>query len=166
MMKKIILSTFILGSFGFYVLSQSQGASSAVFNAPQSAVVATVATKNSKIIPSVKKTTPTLAYNPTPAPAPKKTGIYNDGTYTGSSENAYYGNVQVQVTIANGMISDVQFLDYPQDRNTSRRINSQAMPILTREAISVQSANVDRVSGASDTSAAFKQSLASALAQA
>ena len=163
MMKKIILSTFILGSFGFYVLSQSQGVSSSVFNAPQSAVVATVTTKNSQVA-SVKKTTPTLAYNPTPAP--KKAGLYNNGTYTGSSENAYYGNVQVQVTIANGMISDVQFLDYPQDRNTSRRINSQAMPILTQEAISVQNANVNRVSGASDTSAAFKQSLTSALIQA
>jgi uncharacterized protein with FMN-binding domain len=163
MMKKIILSTFILGSFGFYVLSQSQGAPSAVFNAPQPAVVASVVTKNSQVV-SVKKTTSALAYNPTSAP--KKTGIYNDGTYTGSSENAYYGNVQVQVAITNGMISDVQFLDYPQDRNTSRRINSQAMPLLKKEAISVQSANVNRVSGASDTSAAFKQSLASALTQA
>jgi uncharacterized protein with FMN-binding domain len=40
------------------------------------------------------------------------------------------------------------------------------MPLLTQEAIAAQSANVSGVSGASDTSAAFVQSLGDALAQA
>ena len=80
--------------------------------------------------------------------------------------NAYYGNVQVQAVIQNGQLANVVFLQYPNDRSTSRMINSQAMPQLTQEAIQAQSANVNGVSGASDTSAAFNQSLSSALNQA
>lgn len=92
--------------------------------------------------------------------------MYSDGTYVGTAEDAYYGTVQVQAVISNGKITDVQFLRYPNDRGTSIRINTKAMPKLTQEAISAQSASVNGVSGASDTSAAFKQSLAAALSQA
>ena len=101
-----------------------------------------------------------------PAPAPKPKGQYVDGTYTGSVANAYYGNVQVQATVSGGKIASVQFLQYPNDRSTSRYINSQATPILASEAIQAQSAQVNTVSGASDTSAAFQESLAAALSQA
>ncbi len=93
-------------------------------------------------------------------------GRYRDGTYTGDVADAYYGNVQVQVTVSGGKISDVQFLQYPNDNRTSQFINSQAMPVLRSEAISAQSANVDGVSGASATSGAFIQSLGSALSKA
>jgi len=113
---------------------------------------------------------------PTPKPAPSSnstpptpvaiSGKYKDGTYTGISADAYYGNVQVQIAINGGKITDVQFLDYPQDRRTSLEINSQAMPYLKTEAIQAQSAQVDIVSGATATSGAFQQSLASALSQA
>jgi len=60
----------------------------------------------------------------------------------------------------------VQFLDYPHDRRTSIEINSQATPMLTAQAIQVQSAQVDGVSGATQTSRAFRESLQSALSQA
>ena len=92
--------------------------------------------------------------------------MYANGTFTGSVVDAYYGNIQVQAIIANGQISDVQFLQYPSDRSRSVSINTRAMPILKSEAISAQSANVDIVSGATDSSRAFVQSLGSALAQA
>ena len=101
---------------------------------------------------------------PAPAPAPKPAGQYADGSYMGSAADAYYGLIQVKAVIQGGKIADVQFLQYPSDRSTSRYINSQAMPILTSEAIQAQSANVDIVSGATDSSMAFQQSLASALA--
>ncbi len=100
------------------------------------------------------------------APAPVVKNMYNDGNYTGSIADAYYGNIQVQATIQNGKIVDVQFLQYPSDRSRSVSINTRAMPILKSEAISSQSANVDIVSGATDSSQAFVQSLSSALAQA
>jgi uncharacterized protein with FMN-binding domain len=57
-------------------------------------------------------------------------------------------------------------LQYPNERNRSVEINSYADPILVNEAIQAQSAKVDIVSGATDTSQAFIQSLSHALSQA
>jgi uncharacterized protein with FMN-binding domain len=105
---------------------------------------------------------------PTSVPAPTATpeGQYKDGTYDGPVVDAYYGNVQVEAIIRGGKITDVQFLDYPKDRRTSRSINQRVMPWLTQEAVQVQNANVDLISGATFTSQAFAQSLQSALDQA
>lgn len=91
---------------------------------------------------------------------------YKDGTYTGSVADAFYGNIQVQATIKGGKITAVKFLQYPNDRPNSVAINQQAMPYLQQEAIQAQSANVDGVSGATDTSVAFRQSLSAALSKA
>lgn len=129
--------------------------------------------KTPTVIPSVTPTTtpvvstpkPQVVAPPTPTP-PKPTGKYKDGSYKGDSIDAYYGNVQVLAVISGGKIKDVQFLDYPKGRQTSVRINERAMPYLTSEAIVAQDSNVDTVSGASFTSAAFRKSLASALVKA
>ena len=94
------------------------------------------------------------------------TGKYKDGSYVGDVVDAYYGNVQVKAIISGGKITDVQFLDYPQDRQNSVRINLYAMPKLISEAISIQDSNVNTVSGASFTSTAYRESLSSALSQA
>ncbi len=81
----------------------------------------------------------------------------------GKVANAYYGNLQVKVVIQNGRIVDIQFVDYPHDRRRSQMINDQVMPWLHDEAISVQNAQVDVISGATLTSQAFIQSVQSAL---
>lgn len=94
------------------------------------------------------------------------TGSYKDGSYTGSTENAYYGDVQVKATISGGKITDVKFLQYPDTHSTSVYINQQAMPYLQQEAIKAQNANVNIISGATYTSQAFIQSLQNALSQA
>lgn len=91
---------------------------------------------------------------------------YKDGTYTGNAVDAYYGNVQVQAIVSGGKLANVTFLQYPNDRPTSKSISSQSMPYLQQEAIASQSAQVNVISGATDTSQAFAQSLASALSQA
>lgn len=88
---------------------------------------------------------------------------YKDGSYTGSVEDAYYGNVQVSVTIAGGRITNVKFLQYPNTHQVSVIINQQAMPYLKQEAIQSQNSNVQLISGATFTSQAFVQSLQSAL---
>jgi uncharacterized protein with FMN-binding domain len=93
-------------------------------------------------------------------------GSYKNGTYSGSVQDAFYGALQVQAVIANGKISDVVFLQYPNDNRTSQYVNSIADPMLKQEAIQVQSAQVDVVSGASASSQAFQASLADALSQA
>jgi len=91
---------------------------------------------------------------------------YTDGSYTGTPTDAYYGTVQVKAVIQNGKIADVVFLQHPSMHENSVFINGQAMPLLTQEAIKAQSAQVDGVSGATFTSQAFKESLASALVKA
>jgi uncharacterized protein with FMN-binding domain len=87
-------------------------------------------------------------------------------TYTGDSVQTQFGPVQVQVTVENGSITDVTTLAYPSNDGHSAQINAQAVPALQNQALSAQSANLDGVSGASYTSAAFEQSLQSALVQA
>jgi uncharacterized protein with FMN-binding domain len=93
-------------------------------------------------------------------------GIYRNGEYTGPVVDVYYGNIEVKAIIRMGKLTDVQFLQYPNDRQTSRYISLQAIPALTSEAIQAQSANVDTISGATATSEGFVQSLGNALLQA
>ncbi len=102
---------------------------------------------------------------PTTAGPPATTSgqLFKNGSFTGSVEDAYYGNIQVKAVINGGKITDVVFLQYPNDRQNSVYINSQAMPYLKTETIQAQSANVDIVSGATASSIAFQKSLATAL---
>lgn len=88
---------------------------------------------------------------------------FTDGTYTGQSAYAYWGNVQVQVKVQGGQIAGFTLLDYPRHTGTSISINRQALPILAQEVIDAQSAQVSFVSGATLSSQAFLQSVASAL---
>lgn len=119
--------------------------------------------------PPVTSTVVPIRHSPVPTPPSvlqKPTGLYADGTYTGSPADAYYGTVQVQALIQNGKIANVIFLQHPSDRSTSVFLYNMASPVLIQEVIVAQNANVATVSGATFTSQAFKQSLASALAQA
>lgn len=101
----------------------------------------------------------------TPA-IPQTSSGFKNGSYTGDVADAFYGNLQVQAIISGGRITDVRFLQFPNDRERSVMINTRAMPYLKAETIQAQSAQVDIVSGATDTSLAFIQSLGSALNQA
>ena len=55
---------------------------------------------------------------------------------------------------------------YPNHTDRSVFINSNALPVLKSETLKKQSANIDFVSGASDTSDGFTQSLQSAILKA
>lgn len=107
---------------------------------------------------------------PVPAPTTRASfapqGLYNDGSYRGSVANAYYGLVQVEAVVRNGRLASVHILRYPNDRQTSRHISGRALPVLEREAIASQSANVDIISGATLVSRAYRRSLDSALSKA
>src|ERR1039458_641934 len=87
------------------------------------------------------------------------TSSYKDGTFTGNAANAYYGNVQVAVTISAGKITNVKVLQYPDTHSTSVMINQQAMPYLQQEVVKSQISNVQLISGATFSSEAFIQSL-------
>lgn len=73
--------------------------------------------------------------------------------------------MQVQATISDGTITDIEWVQLPSDGH-SQRINSQAAPTLVEEGLSAQSADVASVSGATYTSTGFQQSLQSVLSQA
>jgi uncharacterized protein with FMN-binding domain len=67
--------------------------------------------------------------------------------------------------VTNRKITAITPLQWPQG-GLSTNISGYAIPYLIQEALTAQSAKVASISGASYTSAAFKSSLASAIAKA
>ena len=84
-------------------------------------------------------------------------------TVTGSVAQTRWGPVQVTLTVANGKIAAVDVPQYPSGNGKDQQINAYALPVLTQETLSAQSANIDMVSGATVTSTGYIQSLQSAL---
>ncbi len=150
-MKKFIVAVSIIGAFVLYSL---------IYHSNTVALVPTNPTKSSG--PS---STSSVGAAPTTGGTTSGT-LYKDGSYTGSVADAQWGYIQVKAIIQNGKITNVQFLQYPNDRNRSIDINNYADPQLASEAIQAQSAQVDVISGATDSSEAFIQSLSDALSQA
>lgn len=158
--KKFFLSSFVVLTFIVYVVQQRfTKPDSALSPTPANSGIVAPLTSSSNGAAPTSSAEPTLAIQPSATPR----GAYKDGVYTGPQVDAYYGIVEVQATIQNGKIADVQFLQYPNDRRTSQRINSIAMPYLQQEALQAQSANVNIISGATFTSEGFVMSLNSAL---
>ena len=87
-------------------------------------------------------------------------------TYDGTAISTRYGNVQVQISVANGKVTASQVLQVPWNDHKDQEINSYAVPILNQEAVTSQSSTIDMVSGATYTSDGYIQSLQSALDQA
>ncbi|MBW0119275.1 FMN-binding protein, partial [Pseudonocardia abyssalis] len=77
-----------------------------------------------------------------------------------------WGPVQVQLTVADGVITAVDVVQYPQGNDKDQRINARALPVLVQETLGAQSADVDMVSGATVTSEGYLESLQSAIDQA
>ncbi len=167
-MKKLLLSAVvILGSVGYVFFVR--GAQSAAPTPEISPITTAVQTSGDATPVSVTpvSSTPTPTPKPPVVPVPSTpSGQYKNGTYTGSVADAYYGNIQVAAVISGGKLANVKVLQFPNDRGTSIEINQQALPMLIQEAISAQSSNVDGISGATDTSAAFIESLHVALVKA
>jgi uncharacterized protein with FMN-binding domain len=98
---------------------------------------------------------------------PVKTGraTVPGGSFTadGSVVSTPFGPIQVRLHAAGTRISDVTILRVPNDRGRSTEINGYATPLLHREVLRAQSADVDVISGATYTSYAYAQSLQAAL---
>jgi uncharacterized protein with FMN-binding domain len=88
------------------------------------------------------------------------------GQLTGQAVQIPFGTVQVQVTMQNGKITDVQTLQLPDSQFRSQQISQYAAPQLRSEVLAAQSAQVNTISGATYTSMGYLQSLQSALDQA
>jgi uncharacterized protein with FMN-binding domain len=72
--------------------------------------------------------------------------------------------VQVQITVVNGVITDVKAVVAPRGKND--RYTNMAVPILKQQTLAAQSANIKGASGASYTSYGWFKSLQGALADA
>jgi len=130
------------------------------------------AVSSAAVASSVPATTPTAAATPTTAPttSPKpapSTPASTTKTVTGSpvvvSEGRReFGVITVQLTFVNGKITKATASEPTADER-SREIASFSIPVLDREAVSSQSAQIDAVSGATITSGAYAQSLQSAI---
>ena len=110
------------------------------------------ATTSASATPTATKTTTAAA------PAAKS------GTFTGPSVYVNYGNVQVQITVVNGVITDAKAIKAPSGKND--RYTNKAVPILKQQTLAAQSANIKGASGASYTSYGWFKSLQGALADA
>ncbi|MFH9008385.1 FMN-binding protein [Streptomyces afghaniensis] len=86
-------------------------------------------------------------------------------TLTGSVAQTQYGPVQVRITVAGGKITKAEAVQAPKG-GRSDQITSSSVPRLNQAAVAAGNAQIDAVSGATYTSAGYKQSLQSALDQA
>ena len=87
-------------------------------------------------------------------------------TATGPQVNYSWGTLSVSVTVSGTKVTKVGIAsldDYGNPRSQS--IDQYSIPQLEQQAVAAQSANIQGVSGASYTSAGFKQSLQAALQQ-
>ena len=85
--------------------------------------------------------------------------------FKGPVEDMRWGPVQATITVKNKKITKVSISVSPET-SRSQFIDDQAVPLLKSETLQAQSATIDEVSGATDTSDAFIQSLESAVKKA
>ena len=146
----------------------------AVASASSSSAATTTATKSAKPVATKKAasgnsgtnnsatTAPAVDAPATQAAVTTPTAI--NGTFTGPSVFARYGDVQVKITVVNGRITDAAAVKAPSGKND--RYTNMAVPILKAQTLKAQSANIQGASGASYTSYGWYTSLQGALAQA
>ena len=162
-MKKLLLSASLIATFMLYVIYGQKGSSPgyapSAINLPQLGGVTMNENPIIDIAPASRVTAPMLV----PIPASESKGVYKDGEYVGKIVDVYYGNLEVGAIIENGKLTDVKFLQYPNDRQTSIAISRMAIPALKEEAIRAQSGTVDIISGATATSEGFVESMSDAL---
>ena len=100
---------------------------------------------------------PAVTQTPT---APLTSQIISGGVFAAGK----YGNVQVQIVVKNGVITSAKALVFPDGDSRSSSISAAAIPVLIEQTLAAQSSEgIDGASGASYTSAAWINSLQSAL---
>jgi len=101
------------------------------------------------------------------APLPQGSpAVLHDGSYTGFLVDAYYGLMQIQITVSGARVTAIDPVRYPLDREVSRKISYYIIPILETEVVKEQKTDVDMITGATLTVTAYRLSLGDALRQA
>ncbi|MDU0328242.1 FMN-binding protein [Microbacterium sp. KSW2-21] len=148
-----------------YRTSTVPESTSALADAPSSGVATAPKTTATTPSPSASASSGSTSSGSTSGAQTSSSGLA-DGTFTGQAANTRFGPVQVQITVSGGAITDVQVPQYPSESGRDQQINSRALPVLVKETVQAQSAQVDMVSGATYTSTGYRTSLQSALDQA
>jgi uncharacterized protein with FMN-binding domain len=104
------------------------------------------------------KPKPTHTAEPKPTPTSR--------TVAGSVVSTPFGDIQVSITVLGTRITDATALKYPDADPKSVELANKALPILRRETLAAQSADISSVSGASFTSKGWIDSLQSAINEA
>jgi uncharacterized protein with FMN-binding domain len=86
-------------------------------------------------------------------------------TVTGPAVETRFGPFQVEILVEQGTLVDIALIQEPTDRR-SRAINTQVVPTYEAEALMLQSAEIDVISGATITWEAYTVSLQAALDEA
>lgn len=103
---------------------------------------------------------PTIAKAPAAATsAPATTALYNDGTYTGTGTSRH-GNISASVVVQGGKIVSAAITQ------CGTRYPCSDIAVLPGQVVTRQSATVDVVSGATDSSQAYRGAIQNALAKA
>jgi uncharacterized protein with FMN-binding domain len=97
------------------------------------------------------------------AAPPKAVSGSRSTTFTGEAVDTRWGPVQVRITVQGGKITASEAVQYPKENSRDVEINDFALPLLGRQAVQQQSAEIDAVSGATMTSGGYQQSLQSAI---
>jgi len=85
-------------------------------------------------------------------------GVAVDGTYPGPVISNIRGDYQLQIVVAGGVVTDVQFLAAGTEAAQSVSVNAAALPILRERILEAQDWDVDYVSGSSFSSPAMVES--------
>jgi uncharacterized protein with FMN-binding domain len=165
--KKIVLwfmstLTVVTLLFGYHTSTSSAAAANA-----ESSVVAPVSSGATAAAstPSASSSTASPSTASSSSSSSSGSSTATTSTVTGDAASTKYGPVQVEITVADGTITDVSVIDYPSNNGKDRQINARALPTLVQETLDAQSADIDMVSGATYTSDGYVESLQSALDQ-
>ena len=157
----------ILGSVTVLVVGWQAGAAAAHNAAATTQSTSTSSTGSSSVSGSTSTSTPsntaTSTPTSTPSASPSASAAGVTGTFVGSTVQTRFGPMQVEIVVANGKITNVKALQLTNQGGRSVQISNYAAPILRKEVLAAQSANVSSVGGATYTSDGYLQSLQSAL---
>ena len=164
-MRRIVLFgmstlTALVLLFGYHTSTSSKLAGGGDSSAVAPVTTGTGAGSSSNGSTGTSSTPPTGVADSSSAAAPSSVP---SATVTGDAAQTRWGPVQVELTLTDGTITDVQVVEYPDGNGRDREINADALPILVQETMDAQSADIDMVSGATVTSDGYLTSLQSAL---
>jgi len=114
--------------------------------------------------PKPKKTTSTKPPDddgddePAPPPPPS-----NRKTFTGTREQNPYGAVQLEITVQGTRMVDIRAIEMPDSESRSDQLSDQVSVQLREEALQEQGSDLDTVSGATETSVSYRDSLRAAI---